>query len=96
MKLKDVITSYESEKLFYSYLWGGLIGVYKIGTLGVIKYCQRDGQSSSRAPRLRWRASWERHAIRIKTTCTTQATTSVGKDVEKPEPSHTTGGDVNW
>ena len=37
MKLKDVITSYESEKIFYSYLWGGLIGVYKIGTLGVMK-----------------------------------------------------------
>lgn len=37
MKLKDVITSYKSEKLFYSYLWGGLIGVYKIGTLGVVK-----------------------------------------------------------
>ena len=37
MKLKDVNTSYKSEKLFYSYLWGGLIGMYKIGTLGVVK-----------------------------------------------------------
>ena len=37
MKLRDVITSYKSEKLFYSYLWGGLIGVYKIGVWGVVK-----------------------------------------------------------
>lgn len=94
VNLSAVLISHKNDREpFFWYVWGGLSGVYKTGTLGVPK------ERLSK----RWTVIFHSHQNHSEEPTGTDmplvlrhcGKLSVGKDVEKSEPSHTSGGNVN-